>query len=50
MQFKGKPSATEALTDEELLKIQQDQKTAIDQVKIEMEMSIAQAKKLLNRS
>jgi hypothetical protein len=46
----NKPSTTETLTDEELLKIQQDQKAAIDQVKIDMETSIAQAKKLLNRS
>lgn len=42
-------SSTDTLTDEQLLKIQEDQKTAIDQVKIEMEESITRAKKILNK-
>lgn len=45
----NKPTSTETLTDEQLLKIQQDQKAAIDQVKAAMESSIEQGKALLKK-
>lgn len=44
----NKTGDTKALTDEEMLEIQQDQKAAIDQVKIDMEENITRAKKILN--
>lgn len=45
----NKASNLKTLTNEQLLKIQQDQKSAIDQVKINMEESITRAKKILNK-
>lgn len=44
-----KDNTAQTLTDVQVLKIQQDQKAAIDQVKAAMELSIEQGKALLNK-